>query len=106
MEILTKKEEGPSALYQITGIVKLDPEDDAQYCGHFSVDGLDQFVEYVKKTCHPSETCVIKVVFRKDLNSYIMVAIPTNEEHLKGAGIALQGHECGIDGKYEPAPEK
>jgi hypothetical protein len=92
MQILTKNKPG---LFPVTGIVKLEPSDNPTYCGHFTVDALDQFLTDLKAHHQLHEMISLNAVFRED--SYALVAFPDEGE--QGEGILVQGCEQGIGGK-------
>lgn len=81
---------------KIVGVVEAEP-DDTTYVGHFTVEGMIQFVEDLEKKYQHHQLISIKRVFSGDM--YILLAVAddgpgsANREH-----IALAGCAHGKDG--------
>jgi len=81
---------------KIVGLIEVEP-DDAQYLGHFTVDGLIQFAGALEQRYQNHRMVALKRVFSGDI--YILLAVAddetgtVNKEH-----IALAGCAHGKDG--------
>jgi len=74
------------------GVVELEPKDEAQYIGHFTVESLLDFGQGLKKKYSPTKMLALKLVFQG--NGYV-IAAAEDDEFLH---VAVAGCGHGRDG--------
>jgi glutamate synthase domain-containing protein 2 len=80
----------------IVAPIVVEPEDNAEYIGHYTVDALAQFITELKNKYDINRMVSVKRIYNG--GGYIMVALIDDEEKTHYDGIAVAGCDHGKDG--------
>ncbi len=80
----------------IVAPIVVEPEDNAEYIGHYTVDALSQFIAELKNRYDINRMVSVKRIYNG--GGYIMVALIDDEEKTHYDGIAVAGCDHGKDG--------
>jgi len=80
----------------IVAPIVVEPEDKAEYVGHYTISALTQFVNDLNRNYDPSRKVSVQRIYNG--GGYIMVATIADEETPHYDGIAIAGCDHGKDG--------